>query len=214
MHPFTNGFEVGPVVNPLLLSKVVSCVNNHLLIPIYDSKQQIIRFSQFFGWNFKRMENKEFLFEPIPPEIVELRERVVQLFKEKLQRPAKPEDFDNVIVNHYNPNHFIIPHYDVDRVSKDLRKREYRFAESIIGVILKADSTRGLSFYYHEGLGQPSIVPHEYQLKEEDGLTYLIQGKARHAPYFHAVPKGFDTRLSITFRKTMIDEAADINSVL
>ena len=200
------GFRLGPHMDLELIKQAKTYLLLQDRYAWRDESGKISRYTINYGWNYVSMEKDNYEFVELPPIIDEIRSALVT----KLQPHIKdPQIFDNVIVTIYEPEHYLLAHYDADDSKEPLTKRNFYFREPIIGVLLEADPSRGFSFYYHEKEGRPSLEsPPVYQVAESDGATFLIEGESRHAPYFHGIPTGKNRRISITMRQTVLPNKA------
>lgn len=169
----------------------------------WADEKQPARCTINYGWNFVALESGEKQFIDLPEEIASIRSAVHDVLRPQLATPSAPEDFDNVIVTIYGQGEAIVPHIDRDGRHESGKNVAYHFGETILGVILQADSTGRLKFIRHHGEGKPLLEAAPYmELNEKSGLAFLFQGKLRHFPYFHAVSTVTNLRMSITFRTT------------
>lgn len=199
------GFIAGPLLDKQLIDNTLDFLLKEPRYPWKDISGNVTRFTINYGWDYVAMEEHVYNFKAIPAQIIELRKQLINSFQPYFRDAISPEDFDNIIVSIYEPTHYLIPHYDVDNSPNPLTKRDFHFGEPIIGLILQADSESRFSFFFHDAMGRPSINQEPlYQVKEQCGTTFLMQGECRHFPYFHGVPPTKNLRISVTMRRTII----------
>ena len=158
-----------------------------------QSDKRTRRKTNEYGYSFFKMTQGDLTYTPPPAFLIDLGNKVCKA----LDLP--PQNFSNFIVSLYEPGLHLEPHVDID-----LSQSEYGFyfSEQVFGIIMEPDSTGHLQFIYYDGKDAPPPLNLKplLVLEEEAGTVYLLQGKYRHAPYFHGVSKVSNHRISVTFR--------------
>lgn len=151
-----------------------------------------------YGYSFFKMENGDFSYSP-PPQF--LQDLGIEVCK-ALNQP--PENFTNIILSLYIEGFHLEPHIDIN--ASDAHDKGYYFDENVYGVIIEADPTGHLYFIRDEENSVPPLnLDPLYSIEEKPGSIFCLQGDYRKAPYFHGVSEVTKRRISITFRKVVIE---------
>jgi len=150
-----------------------------------------------YGYSFFKMENNDFSYTPPPQFLQELGAEICKALGQK------PVEFTNIILSCYGTGFHLEPHVDVN--AKDLYKNcHFYFEENVYGIVIEADPTGHLYFVnWNNGLMPPLDLPPVCELKEKEGTIFCLQNEWRRSPYFHAVSKVSNRRISITFRRVV-----------
>ncbi len=202
-----DGFSVEGKIDQQLIDCALEDIQGESIYRWADNEGNMTRITINYGWDFVGMECGKFNFKELPTSIIDIRAKLVDIYKNHLSDEITPQYFDNIIVSVYKKGHFLDPHHDVDDSPNQSKKRTFSFAEPILGLILKADETGTFTFYHLDGDGKPNIEDTPvYQVSEQEGTTFLMQGASRHRPYFHGVTPVENERISVTFRGTHLPE--------
>lgn len=201
------GFSNGKRVNADLCHKILNFIQSEDKYKWTDSDGNITRYTINYGWDYTALEFGKYTYKEIPPCIQEARKAVINSLNEYLPNYVIPQFFDNIIVTIYDEGQYLIPHYDADNNPSPLTKRNFSFAEPIIGWVIQADTESSMTFYHHNQEGRPQMDDqYMYKAEEEDGSTFLIDKECRHFPYFHSIPKIKSKRISMTLRRTLLPD--------
>jgi hypothetical protein len=201
------GFFEGKLISKSLCNEITEYIKFEDDYKWTDPDGTITRKTINYGWDYTALEFGKHIFKTIPPCILKARKAVVDSLKGCLQDDILPDLFDNIIITIYSEGQHLIPHYDADNIPNPITKRNFSFAEPIIGWVIKADTESSMTFYHHEHEGRPEMnSPHIYQADEVDGTTFLIDKECRHFPYFHSIPPVKSIRISMTLRRTILPE--------
>ena len=138
-----------------------------------------------FGVSFLQIERTGAIVKSqIPPTFIELRERLVSLFRDYLTE-KDPSKYENVIVTLYGPGDGIKAHTD----------RDY-FGPDILLVTIEPDTASVLTF---------SNGTKQIRLPEAVGRAFLVQGPLR-TTWTHELSPVQTSRISIQFRTVLADK--------
>jgi hypothetical protein len=144
------------------------------------------------------MENGDFSYSPPPEFFNELGHILCQSLGHA------PQEFTNIILSSYEGGFHLEPHIDIN--SSDHPNKDYYFDENVYGIIIEADATGHLYIALdEENMIPPLDLPHVYAVDERPGTVFCLQGRYRKAPYFHGVTKVSKRRISITFRRVILN---------
>jgi len=150
-----------------------------------------------YGYSYFKMEEGDFSYLP-PPEFLSM------LGKEVCQALGHPtEEFTNIILSLYEEGFHLRPHVDTHVAANT---KGYYYDENVYGIIIEADPTGHLYFVRDEVNPMPPLdLAPIYNLEETTGSIFCLKGDFRMPPYFHGVSGVSKRRISITFRKVIID---------
>lgn len=163
--------------------------------------QRTKRNTREYGYSFFEMENGNFTLYSIPHLLKDLGKEICKALG------FSSHEFTNIILSVYEEGFHLEPHVDTNE--KDHLNSLYYFDENVFGIIIEADPTGHLYFIQHDtNETLPSLDPtcSVYDLDEQDGTIFCLQGKYRFAPYNHGVTQVANRRISITFRKVIIKQ--------
>ena len=152
-----------------------------------------------YGKVFPALEEGRIEEKPIPPFIVDIRDRLFEKFRDQLPEMEKPEDYDNIILTIYHSGDGIAPHIDRNQTWASLSEnRKYYFGDSILGLVIEPDTEQSL-FFQNPAVGEAS----RFYVHEESGTAFLFQDELRHK-WKHGLLPIKNKRISITFRKVEV----------
>lgn len=202
------GFSLGNLVKGEIIQDVLNYIQSEDYYSWTDQNGNITRKTYNFGWNYAAMECGVYTFRSIPPVLQKARKQIVLAFGDELPKFIIPEFFDNMILTVYTTGQFLIPHYDADEIENPLTKRNFSFAEPIIGWVIEPDAESSLTFYHHPSQGRPRFSePIYYKTPEVEGATFIMDKESRHFPYFHSIPPVQKARISLTMRRTILPKS-------
>ncbi len=168
----------------------------------HQSDGRTHRDTREYGYSFFKMENGDFSYTA-PPEFL-------QAFGNKIcESLGHPhQEFNNIILSAYKEGFHLEPHFDIN--SSDPHEKGYYFDENVYGIIIEADATGHLYIVRDDvNLVPPLDLAPIYSIEEKRGTVFCLQGKYRRLPYFHGVSRVSRGRVSITFRKVIIDNVTN-----
>jgi hypothetical protein len=149
-----------------------------------------------FGLIYRHLEEGKIVENPMPACVAKIRQILHAKFHDQIHDGASSEEFNNCIVSFYKAGDGMVPHIDrAARGAKDGRERNYFFGNSILGVILAADTKQSLYFLNPDS--NEKIV-----MEEKKGTAFLFQGPLRQT-WKHGLDPIETTRVSMTFRKVI-----------
>lgn len=203
------GFSLGNLVKGKIIEEVLDFIKTEDYYSWSDPNGNITRKTYNFGWNYAAMECGVYTFRSIPSVLKEARRQIILAFGNQLPKFIIPEFFDNMILTVYNSGQYLIPHYDADQMDNPITKRNFSFAEPIIGWVIQPDVESSLTFHHHPFEGRPGFdEPIYYKTPEVTGATFIMDKESRHFPYFHSIPPVQNTRISLTMRRTILPKSA------
>lgn len=177
-----NSLYYGKISSELLeqLQKYIASLSTESAIEWKD-RSGLTRKTFEFGVSFKELEdNKRIVTTEMPPELVAVRNVLVQLFKDHLTEKSA-ELYENCIVTVYAEGDGIKAHTD----------RSY-FGPDILGLIIEPDSRSALTFISPDS-------KNKIQLIEKAGRAFLFQGLLRN-DWKHELAPVATKRITVQFR--------------
>lgn len=152
-----------------------------------------------YGYSFFKMQQGDFDYLPPPLFFQELGAHICACFGHD------PQEFTNIILSSYETGFHLEPH--IDAHTSHRYNNCFYFDEKVYGIIIEPDSTGHLYFARDETSFTPPLdLEPIYSLEEKSGTIFCLQGKYRMAPYFHGVSKVSQKRISITFRRVILED--------
>ncbi len=152
-----------------------------------------------YGYSFFKLEKGKRDYTPPPKFLQELGKKACQVLGHEA-----PAAFTNIILSVYNSGYHLEPHVDVDQTTG----YDFWFSERVYGVVVQPDTTGHLYLAEYEGDGPvPLDLQHTYDLDEQVGTVFCLQGEQRHGPCYHGVTNISDHRISLTFRTVEFADA-------
>jgi hypothetical protein len=186
--------EIDPEILDYFYPMVMEEINKEFA---HQNDSRTHRDTREYGYSFFQMENGDFNYTPPPEFLNALGNEICHAFG----HPSK--EFTNIILSFYDEGFHLKPHIDTNSSSPH---REYYFDEKVYGIIIEADPNGHLYFIRDDVNTIPPLdCDPIYSLDEKPGTIFCLQGLYRRAPYFHGVSKVSNRRISITFRKVIIE---------
>jgi hypothetical protein len=149
-----------------------------------------------YGFSFFKLEQDDYTYIPPPDFLQELGAHICSAFGHP------PQPFTNIIVSLYEEGFHLEPHIDTHAAMPN--RRAYFFTDRVYGIIIEADASGHLFFVKDEEHAIPPLnLEPVYELEEEKGMIFCLEGVLRTAPFFHGVTPVTNRRLSITFRSVI-----------
>ncbi|MCH9633548.1 MAG: hypothetical protein S4CHLAM7_02760 [Chlamydiae bacterium] len=160
-----------------------------------QNDQRTHRSTREYGYSFFKMEKNDFSYTPPPEFLQKLGAEVAKSLKQE------PTEFTNIILSVYNKSFHLEPHVDVSKKDR-YGDAQFYFGENVYGLVVEPDPTGHLYFveWNDKSLAPPLNLEKIYEVPEEKGSTFCLQGDYRESPYFHGVSEVTHQRISLTFR--------------
>lgn len=154
-----------------------------------------------FGKVFSALEEGYIFERPIPDFIVEIRNKLFQIFKNQINEDVTADDYDNCIITIYQSGNGIAPHIDRNfEWASTNENRKYYFDDSVIGLIVEPDITQSL-YFEDPKVGEKS----RFYLEEKPGTAFLFQDSLRNE-WKHGLFPVERERISMSFRRVMVKD--------
>lgn len=151
-----------------------------------------------YGYSFFKLEKCDFSYIPPPQFLSELGAYICQSLGHQ------PHEFTNIILSLYEEGFHLEPHIDAGYSYR--YGNGFYFDDDVYGIIIEPDTSGQLYFIRHDENSLPAVnLAPSYVLEEKPGTIFCLQGTYRNAPYFHGVSTVSKRRISITFRKVVIE---------